>query len=76
MSTGVVVNLAESLIAELFVKGKRLKRERVEPDSRAAALPRDVFSLVHQVCAQALAAELVGNDQVVNEEPIIGAAAA
>jgi hypothetical protein len=44
----MVVELAEALIAEFFVKGKGLKGERIEPNANAALLDRDLLGFLHE----------------------------
>ena len=70
-AAGVIFELAEDGEAEFFVEGTGLEVEGVKPDAGEVAGAGDGFGLLHEGAAEAGAAEGFGNDEHVDEEPVV-----
>ena len=66
----VVLELAEEGVAELLVE--EAGGEGVEPEADAGVLAGEVLGAVHEGAAVALAAERVGDEVGLDEEPLTG----
>ncbi|MDF2495396.1 MAG: hypothetical protein K0S66_2330 [Sphingomonas sp.] len=75
LTNRMVVQRAEYLKSELLVKAGSLELERVQPNADASVRRRDTFRLVHQSCAIASPALVLGRHQQFNIQPIVGAVA-
>jgi hypothetical protein len=71
----VIVDLAEALVAELFIKRKRLEGEGIKPDADAAVFECGLFGSLHEGASEAGASEVGGNCKVFDEEPVVSSAA-
>jgi len=71
-ASGIVGQFAETGIPKAFVKAARLELEGIEP--RAVTATRQCLTLrtLHQICAYTAAAERVGDEQQLHEQPVVG----
>ncbi len=71
----MVLKLAEDGVAELAVEVEGLGVEGIEPEAGEAASAGDGFGLAQEAGTQPLAAEVLGDEEQLDEEPLVGAAA-
>ena len=71
----MVLQFAEDGVAEFLVEAEGLEGERVEPYAGAVAMAGNVFGLLHEARSGACSTEMFGDEEELDEEPLIGGAA-